>query len=167
LFHIVGCNHGIQIGTGGFTGLDTVEQNEQRAHFREFLEQICGGNGIREVFEENGSLEKTAGAQLADGRGITWTDMNTTNEDKDRMGIPRDYILEDHTEEQKAIWNYQREQFMVAKIHNHLGDSDSVLIICGFEHMQPIAALLGTNDPQIHTWDYRTRNWYRPGIFVE
>ncbi len=60
-FHIVGCNHGIQVGTGGFAALDGVAANEQREHFRAMLSSICAQSGIDSVFEEDGGPEETAG----------------------------------------------------------------------------------------------------------
>jgi hypothetical protein len=56
------------------------------------LSSICAKNGIDSVFEENGDPEETAGRQLAGHLGITWSDINTSNNDKQKMGIPQDYV---------------------------------------------------------------------------
>ncbi len=92
MIHIVGCNHGIQLGIGGFAALDTAEQNEQRAHFRALLEGICEGQAVQIVLEEDGAPEETAGEQIATQRNIPWININTSNEDKNQMGIPIDYV---------------------------------------------------------------------------
>ena len=34
LIHIVGCNHGIQVGVSVFAALDTTAESEQKANFR-------------------------------------------------------------------------------------------------------------------------------------
>jgi hypothetical protein len=165
LIHIVGCNHGIQVGLGGFTDYDPADQNEQRAHFRTLLESICEQQAITIVLEEDGALEETAGEQIAAQRNILWADLNTSNDDKVQMGIPKDYLTGPYTEDQKRDWNRQRELFMVEKINEHRSEGESLLIICGFVHMQPLADLLGLDGAQ--QWDYRSLDWYRSGVFAE
>jgi hypothetical protein len=49
VFHIVGCNHGIQPGTGGFADFDGVDEKEQRGHFRTMVENICVNHSIQLV----------------------------------------------------------------------------------------------------------------------
>jgi hypothetical protein len=165
LIHIVGCNHGIQVGIGGFTALDPADQNEQRAHFRALLESICKKQAIKIVLEEDGAPEETAGQQIAAQRNIPWADINTSNDDKVQMGIAIDYVSGPYTEDQKSNWNRQRELFMVGKIDEHRSEGKSLLIICGFVHMQPLADLLGQDDAL--QWDYRSLDWYLPRVFAE
>lgn len=150
---------------GGFAALDTADQNEQRAHFRVLLESICEDQAIRIVLEEDGAPEETAGEQIAAQRNIPWADINTSNDDKVQMRIPIDYVSGPYTEDQKSNWNHQRELFMVGKINEHRSEGESLLIICGFVHMQPLADLLGQDDAQ--QWDYRSLDWYRTGVFAE
>lgn len=165
MFYIVGCNHGIQPGTGGFTALDTADQNEQRAYFRAVIQEICVANGIEIVLEEYGDLEETIGNQLADHFRIPWRDINTSNADKDRMGIPQDYVAGPYSDEQRANWNYQREQFMLAKICEYRKNTTDILIICGFDHMRSLALLLAEKGAQVQETDYRRLEWYRSGVF--
>lgn len=165
MFHIVGCNHGIQVGDSGFAALDSADQNEQRAHFRQMLEQIYLENGIQVLLEEDGAPEMTSGEQLADRYGISWADINTSNEDKDRMSIPRDYMSGKYTEEQRNGWNRQREDFMVGRIDQHRGDAERAMVICGFDHLKPLAQMLRANGFEVRTWDYRLLDWYRPEVF--
>ena len=167
MIHIVGCNHGIQVGIGGFTGLDPADQNEQRAHFRVLLENICEEQAIQIVLEEDGAPEETAGEQIAAQRNIPWTDINTSNNDKTQMGIPIDYVTGPYTEDQKSNWNHQRELFMVGKINEHRSEGESLLIICGFVHVQPLGEILGQDGTSVQQWDYRNLDWYLPGVFEE
>ncbi|MFZ0212092.1 MAG: hypothetical protein WAL55_05240 [Candidatus Acidiferrales bacterium] len=167
MFNIVGCNHGIQVGTGGFADFDNVDQNEQRTHFRQMLEDICDEAEIHLVLEENGGPEEMAAKQIADKRGIPWYDVNTTNEDKDRLGIPHDYVNGNYSDEQRSEWHRQREQIMVQKIKHHAQECESVLIVCGFYHMFPIAELLEQDGVAVQQIDYRERAWHRAGIFCE
>jgi hypothetical protein len=166
LIHIVGCNHGIQVGMDGFAALDSAEENEQRAHFRALLETICEEQAIQIVLEEDGGLEETASEQIAAHRNIPWTDINTSNEDKTQMDIPIDYVTGPYSEQQKINWHHQRELFMVGKINEHRSGGESLLIICGFVHMQPLTDILGQDGTSVQQWDYRNIGWYVPGVFV-
>ena len=157
----------MQVGVGGFAGLDPAEQNEQRTHFRALLEGICEGQAIQIVLEEDGSAEETAGEQIAAQRNIPWIYINTSNDDKTQMGIPINYITGPYTEVQKNNWNHQRELFMVGKINEHRSEGESLLIVCGFAHMQPLTDMLGQDGVLVQQWDYRNFDWYLPGVFAQ
>ena len=75
MFYIVGCNHGIQVCTGGLAEFDRADQNEQRAHFRGMLGEICANRRIEIVLEEDGGPEETAAEQIADRHDIPWHDI--------------------------------------------------------------------------------------------
>jgi hypothetical protein len=166
VFHIVGCNHGIQVGTGGFAALDGAAANEQREHYRAMLSSICTQNGIDSVFEEDGSPEETAGQQLAGQLGIRWSDVNTSNHDKQEMGIPQNYVAGDYPAELKDKWNRQREEFMASKIKAERGNAKTSLVICGFDHISPLADLLAQDGTQVHKYDYRDLPWHQHGVFT-
>jgi hypothetical protein len=164
---IVGCNHGIQVGRGGFTGLDRPDQNEQREYFRAMLEEICAENKIQIALEEDGDVEETTGKQVADQNAIPWRDINTSDEDKDRLGIPRNYAIGPYTSEQKSDWNRQRERFMVEKINEYGCDTRILLVICGFDHLQPLVEILGRDGTPVRMCDYRRLPWFREGVFAD
>lgn len=131
------------------------------------LEDICLGQAIQIMLEENGAPEEMAGEQIADQRNIPWIDINTSNEDKDRLGIPREYVTGPYTAEQKSNWNHQRELFMLEKINKHRGEGETLLIVCGFDHFQPLTELLEQDGTLVRQWDYRSLGWYRHGVFAE
>jgi hypothetical protein len=167
LFHIIGCNHGIQLGTGGFAVFDGAEANEQREHFRRLLSGICAENGIEILLEEDGTIERTSAQEIATDRGIAWENINTTNQDKDQLGIPRDYLTGPYSDEQKDQWTRQRELFMVARIVAHSESIKNAMVICGFEHLEPIFAQLEAQGITVRMLDYRASSWYRLGVFDE
>ena len=129
---------------------------------------MCDEQEIQIVLEENGGPEETGAKQIVDRRGIPWHDVNTTNEDKDRLGIPRDYVNGSYSDEQKNEWHRQREQVMLEKIKQQLQECEceSVLIVCGFDHMSHIAELLEQDGATVQQIDYRKSSWYRAGIFA-
>jgi hypothetical protein len=165
VFHIVGCNHGIQTGIGGFADFDGTDQNEQRGHFSTMVENICVNHATQIVLEEDGDPEETAAKQIADQRKIPWRDINTSNNDKDRMGIPRDYVSGAYGAEEKREWHRQREQFMLERINEYGKGAQTLLVICGFVHVQPLAALLA-HCGTVRQTDYRTLGSYRRDIFT-
>lgn len=167
MLFIVGCNHGIQVGTGGFAALDGVAASEQREHYRAMLESICARNRVDSIFEENGAPEETGAKQLAVRLGVLWSDINTSNEDKQNMGIPPDYLTGPYTAEEKAQWNRRREEFMATRIKAQRRDAKSSLVICGFDHLEALADLLRQGGTIVRKLDYRSLSWYRPGVFTE
>jgi hypothetical protein len=93
---VVGCNHGIQV-CGPFSVLDSADQREQRGHFAALLEDIIKRENIDFIGEEDGSVEETIAEHLAEACNIPHRNINTSNTDKDRMGIPRNYDAGPHT----------------------------------------------------------------------
>lgn len=167
LYHIVGCNHGIQPGIGFLSALDGKEVNEQREHFTKLVRELCAEHELQIVLEEDGTVEETAGHQLAVERNIPWENINTTNEDKERMDIPRDYVDGPYDEERKREWSRQRETFMAGKIIAHQKASPRGLVICGFDHSEALMDLLKMRGIPTQVWDYRKLDWYRSGVFAE
>jgi hypothetical protein len=167
MIHIVGCNHGIQPGESIFTALDSVECQEQRAHFRELLQQILTHSAIQFIGEEWGDVETTIAERLADNLEIPWQNINTTEEDKQNMGIPPNYAHGPYSNEQKAAWNCLREQFMWERVQDSKGHAQNLLVICGFAHLQHMTELFGQGGTPVEPIDYKTRDWYLPGIFPE
>jgi hypothetical protein len=164
--YVVGCNHGIQPADSILTALDTPEQNEQRVYFRDMLAEIIAIGEIQIVCEEWGDVEQTAAHRLALRQGIPWRNINTSNRDKDRMGIPRDYDQGPYAEEQKNQWNRLRERFMLNRIIHYGENAQNALIICGFVHFEPLARLLAQHGTPVEWRDYKTLPWYRRGVFV-
>ncbi len=117
--------------------------------------------------EEDGTPDETAAQQLAFNRDLPWENINTTNVDKDRMGIPRNYLHGPFNQDQKREWDRQREEFMAGKIVAHRNTAQNALVICGFDHSEPLATLLGADGIFVRVFDYKNLDWYRQGIFAE
>ena len=165
MIYIVGCHHGIQPQASMLTACDPSDQNRQRGHFKDMLRQIFKEDGIQFVFEEAGDVEETITQHLAAQFNLPWKDINTSNADKDRLGIPRYYVQEPYTNEQKNRWNQLREKFMLGRINEYRSCAQNLLIICGFDHVDSLAASLGNDGIRIRRVDYRTLEWYQEGVF--
>jgi hypothetical protein len=105
--------------------------------------------------------------QLANGGRIVWANINTSFEDLDRMGIPRDYVHGEYGQDAKDRWNRQREEFMFARIAANRGAAENLLIVCGFRHIGPLHALLSHTNDEVEIVDYRELAWFRAGVFYE
>ena len=94
-------------------------------------------------------------------------DINTTLEELDEMKIPRDYIHGACSPEQKQQWTRQREAIMLKKLMESKGKATKYLVVCGFQHVEPLAGMLSKDCNTIELVDYRQRGWYQAGVFAE
>jgi hypothetical protein len=167
LIYVVGCNHGIQVEPGDlWAASDSSEQQEQRNHFAGLLEDIIKEKKIEFIGEEAGRVGETSAGRLANKYKIPATNINTTNADKEKMGIPKGYPTGLYRNEQKEQWHRKREQFMLQRIRKHRGEAKNLLIICGFEHLDRLSGFL-QQDGEVQRIDYRKFGWYRAAFFGE
>jgi hypothetical protein len=102
---------------------------------------------------------------IAQRHGVRWVNINTTREDLERMGIHPFYTKLPCSPQRIASWHAKREQFMLSKIYESRMDAQTILVVCGFDHMQPLSDLLRRGTTDVKIVDYRQDNWYQPGIF--
>jgi len=164
---IVGCNHGIQPQDEDWLAGDTLEAKEQKAHFAELIQEIIQTDKIQFVGEEWGLREITTAHALADTHEIPWSNINTSLDDLDRLEIPHGYAKANFTEAQKKRWHSQREQIMLRKLKEKRGEAQNILIVCGFDHVEGLADLLGQESVVVKTVDYRKKRWFQAGVFSE
>lgn len=168
---VVGCNHGIQSrhqdADGPFSVLfeDPPEAKCQKSHFARLIDEIIKGRSIQFIGEEWG-LQETSIAREVAADAVRWVNINTTLNELTTMGIPTDYTTKGkYTAHQAAQWNREREQVMFRKVQDSRGDARELLVVCGFEHLQPLANLFRTIENCVATIDYREFSWYRAGVF--
>lgn len=164
---IVGCNHGIQPEGADAVFGDGEQVTEQKKQFADLIESLIKENKIEFVGEEWGLECATSAHKHAEANKKSWTNINTTLEELDAMKIPRDYIQSAYSPEQKQQWTRQREAVMLKKLVENKGKATRYLIVCGFEHMKPLAEGLRKDCNTIEIIDYRQREWYQAGVFAE
>lgn len=167
MVYIVGCNHAIQPRDEDWLTGDTSEAREQKAHFAGLIKQVIQEGGIQFVGEEWGRSEITTAHAIANTHQIPWSNINTSLEDLDGLGIPHGYVKADFSEAQKKHWHSQREQTMLRKLKENRREAQNILIVCGFDHMESIADLLRRESLVAKILDYRKEGWYQPGVFSE
>jgi len=162
---VVGCVHDIQSNAPVPLLEGSPDVRGQRDHFRELLVRILFDERVELVAEEWGRESESFAQALAKKDMVRYVDINTSFEDLDALQIPRDYLGSPCcTPEQKQLWLRQRETFMVEKIRSTRGTADTVLVICGFDHLETVALQLGNDEPVVRV-DYRKEDWYRKDAF--
>lgn len=166
---VVGCNHGIQTADeDDLLPIDNIaEIRRQRLCFMGLLEAIVTKNQVQFLGEEWGLPQPSIARNLAEERSIAWANINTSFEDLDRMGIPRDYVHGPYGQAEKDRWNRQREEFMFGRVQENRGRTQNLLIVCGFRHLEPLRELFGQNKDEVQPVDYRGMEWYRRGVFCD
>lgn len=162
MIYVVGCNHGIQPRDPDWLAGDAEQAATQKARFGELIDTTVKENEGKFVAEEWGLRDVSRGQFVANKYGIPWSDINTCFHDLDGLGIPRDYVNENHSEEQKQKWNRDREKVMLERIKAARKDLPNGLVICGFEHMDPLVKSLRAEEIEAQPVDYRNRDWYQP-----
>lgn len=163
--YVIGCNHGIQRGQPDPLW-DTPQAIEQQQRFRDLVVNIISDQKIDFIAEEWGLPEKTSAQFSAQENGIGWGNINTTSEELDAMGIPRNYGDGNYAPEEKDQWHRQREQVMLKKIMGQKPGAKRVIVICGFEHAQHLIKSLIPIFTNVIAVDYRQMDWYKK-VFSE
>jgi aldehyde:ferredoxin oxidoreductase len=165
---IVGCNHGIQPKDADALFGDSQLVTNQKKQFANMIEGLAIDNEIEFIGEEWGLANMTSAHRLANAsKTIGWANINTSHEDLDAMEIPRDYVDGAYSPEQKQEWSRQREGIMVKKLRESRGTATRCLVICGFEHVEPLADTLRKDCNTVERVDYRQQQWYQAGLFAE
>jgi hypothetical protein len=165
MIYVVGCVHDIQ-SSDPVQGLEgSPEVKQQRDHFCHLLEGIFSEARADLVTEEWGRKSESFAQILKKKLGFRYVPINTTDEDLDGLGIPGDYmVLGRYTEEQRREWLRLRERTMLEKIRSARGAAESVVVICGFDHLQAFAEDLGKGEI-VKQVDYKGECWYRHDVF--
>jgi hypothetical protein len=154
LVYVIGSNHGIQRKEPNVWV--TPQVREQSVHFGELVAGIVKEKGIQFVGEECGLPTMTVAHAVADDNGKTrWANINTTNEELDAMKIPRGYVNGNYPSEQKEQCHRQREEVFIRKLLEHKGDAEKLIVICGFDHFQPLIESLRKIFKAVEPVDYQ------------
>jgi hypothetical protein len=165
---IVGCNHGIQTEDADAVFGDSEQVTQQKRQFTNLIESLIKENEIQFVAEEWSLANASSAHKLADANKKSWANINTSLEELDEMKIPRDYIHGGaYSPEQKHQWTRQREGVMVKNLREGRGAARKFLVICGFEHVEPLADMLREDCDTVERVDYRKRQWYQAGLFAD
>jgi hypothetical protein len=163
--YVIGANHGIQRQEPDVW--DTPQSRGQSNHFGELVTEIVRKNKVQFIGEEWGLPSLTVAHALADDGNLPWVDINTTAEELETMNIPRDYVNGNYTNEQRERWHRLREEAFIQKLLEQKGDAQSLIVVCGFVHLQPLTQSLQKICKTVEPVDYRTMSWYDKNAFTD
>jgi len=164
---VVGCNHGIQPRDPDAVFGDSDQVKEQKKEFAKLIDTLIQENQIQFVGEEWGPASITIAHAAVDGYNkLPWDNINTTSEELDAMKIPRDYVHGAYSPDQKQQWTRQREPMMLKKLLERKGKAERYIVVCGFEHMEPLAEMLAKTCKSVEMVDYRKQKWYDKEAFA-
>jgi hypothetical protein len=165
MIYVVGCDHDIQSSDPVACLEGSPALKQQRDHFRQLVERILSDVKVELVAEEWGRESESFAEALAKKHTVRYVNTNTNSEDLDALEIPSDYTNPiKYTAAQIEAWLQQREGFMLGKICCARGTAKTLLVICGFRHLGPLAEQLG-NGERVIPVDYRKEKWYRDDLF--
>ena len=82
---------------------------------------------------------------------------------RQQRNIPAEYTDPDRfAEEQRISWNHEREQYMFDYLSHHTDPEDSVLIICGSDHIAGLMRLFGQAGLDPTSEDVTESEWFDP-----
>jgi hypothetical protein len=160
---IVGLNHTIQPREIRSWG-DDIERLEtaQKEEFGKTLSEIIQKRQVEFVGEEAEHGAESIAAFAAHSLGARYANIDMPADERYRRGIPRDYTnkVRPYSAGQRAEWNREREGYMVETALAGAGEADSILILCGREHTDSIAARFRHAGHTVETYDLNRETWY-------
>jgi len=165
---VVGLNHQIQradILSGG----DDIEklEHEQKVHFAEYLARVIEERGVGFIGEEAQHGVALIGQRLAADLNCRHGNVEMPTDVRETRRIPADYTRQDrpYTSEQRATWHAEREAYMVEQVLGN-GSCESVVVLCGREHVEPLAGRFRDAAHSVETFPQRTRKDGAPFCLV-
>ena len=148
--YILGCHHALQSveicwrWTWARELSEAIGKNvdelarQQKGHFAARVCEIAQGHAIDFIGEEfDEGVPTTASLAIPN-----WHMIDMPRAERHRRQIPDDYTdCERYTDEQRTGWNCERERYMFEDVGRHLGRAESVLVICGSEHINGLTNL--------------------------
>jgi hypothetical protein len=160
MIYVAGCHHDIQSRDPVPFFVDSAAVNRQREQFVQLVEWMLTDEKVELMAEEWGRTSESVAQALAKKHMVRYVDINTSFQDLDTLQIPHDYRdLSKCTVDQWQACLRHREMFMLEKIRSPRGTANTVLVICGFDHLEPLAKQL-RDDERVIQIEYRNENWY-------
>jgi len=161
---IVAVNHQIQptriISQSSDGGFEAFEQG-QKERFAQVLREKIRERGIQFIGEEARYGDETIAEAIRGQANCRHVNIEMPPEERARRKIPAGYYEDPNLPEaEKTRCNHEREEYMADRIITEAGEAQSILVICGRIHAQPIAEWLVGHGHSVETIDLRDQDWY-------
>jgi hypothetical protein len=161
MIYVAGCHHDIQSEDPVPFFYNGAAVSRQREQFVRLMERLLIDKKVELVAEEWGRKSESFGQVLSKKYMVKYADINTSFDDLDALQIPRDYLDSPcYAEGQKREWLQRRETVMLERIRSARGTAKTVLVICGFDHLESLAGQPG-DDESVIAVGHRKDGWQR------
>ena len=185
---ILGYNHQIALSAPVDNLVNANFQKEQKEQFKQLLLELVKQHGIQFIGEEmdadwwipnsrermqreNKSQQGKAldpstpieviGHQVAKMCRIIYAEVDIPVAERAQRGIPEDYEDDQkHSPEEIAGWYRVREESMFQQTMANAGEAQSVLVICGRQHLEGLAKLFRNSSCTVEVLDLKNEPWY-------
>jgi hypothetical protein len=161
---IVGVNHQIQpaeILSWGSNGKPQKFEKEQKEQFASLLEGKIIENDVQVVFEEAMHGQETVTQRVCESANCRRVNIEMTPEERSARAIPAGYNENPEfpaTDRERS--NREREDYMAAKTITEPGEAESVIVICGSRHVQPLAERFRDAGHTVECIELEDQPWY-------
>ena len=148
----------MSISTNGT--LEAFEQG-QKERFDQLLREQVHERGIQFIGEEARYGDESIAERMCGQVNCRYKNIEMTTEERQRRNIPAGYYEDPNLpDDEKARCNREREGYMSNMAIRGAGEAESILLICGRIHTEPIAARLEGLGHSVETIDLRGQAWY-------
>lgn len=129
----------------------------QKAALKARLGELISYHRPQLIGEEEKPGVGSVGKELADAHGLKYCTLTMPWEAREKSGIAKDYRT---TRQTKRAAYEIFESFMFDRIHQNRGDSTSILVICGSDHMERLAKRVYMAGDKTWAEDTYYASWY-------
>lgn len=160
---IIGVRHQIQpdeIRVWSSSGKLEAFQRQQKENFASLLRASIAENCIQVVAEETVHGEDTVTKRVCDVN-CRYVNIEMPPDLRTARGIPAGYNESpDIPSSARERWNREREEYMGEKTIAEAGEAESVMLVCGWGHMQAFADRFENVGHTVEMTDLRNQPWY-------
>jgi hypothetical protein len=161
---ILGIRHQIQpaeIGSWSTGGRLEAFERGQKNNFALLLQKSIAEKSVKLTAEETTHGKDTVTKRVCASVNGLYANIEMPPAERTARGIPAGYNENSITPPSDcARWNREREEYMAAKTIAEAGDADSVMVVCGWSHTQPLADRFESMGHKVETADLRNEPWY-------
>jgi hypothetical protein len=159
---VVGLNHQIQrleVLSGG-ADIETLER-QQKEDFATYLARVIEERNVGFVGEEAQHGVPLIAERVATRLNRRHVNVEIPPDVRNERGIPNDYTRENrpYTAYERANWHREREKYMFDEAV-HTAASDSIIVLCGREHVEPLGVRFREAGHEVETYDLNRQDWY-------
>jgi hypothetical protein len=161
---ILGINHQIQwvrIWSGNTTGALGRFERSQKDQFRGMLRKRIAERQAQFVCEETKHGEPSIAEEVCASEGCRYVNIEMHPDERRERKITGNYENDpDLGEKEWAYFNEQRENHMFREILARAGDAESIIVICGRNHVSALATRFRECGHEIEEGDIQGESWY-------